>query len=166
MKLRIALPEFTATVGARALLWISTAVAIAALVVSLISINASASTADSMPVAPQAFSTGVVPAVLPKVDHSLGWAFGETPEHQSTYLFGSRSNAIKAQVVYDSAALAPADKAEADASQVAWKACLPSKTGDFAVSHSFQLYIQPGDCRAWFNGTVRGQSLEELFSNW
>ena len=154
MKFRSALP------------WVTTILATAALALSVGSINATASLADSLPDAPQPFSNGVVPGVFPTADPAAAFAAHESAADQSTFMFGSRAAAQRANVVYDSAAWAPSDQAEADASVIAWNACLPNRTGHFAVRHRYQLWVHPVDCTQWWNGDLRGASLETLFSNW
>ena len=154
MKFRSALP------------WVTTVVATAAIVLSAASLCTAASIADSLPAAPQPFSNGVVPGVFPAADPAAAFAAKESAADQSTFMFGSRAAALKANVVYDSAAWAPADQAEADASVIAWDACQPDRAGNFAVRHRYQLWVHPVDCTQWWNGDLRGKSLELLFSNW
>ena len=154
MKFRTALP------------WAATILAAAAIGLSAVSLNETASIADSLPAAPQPFSNGVIPGVFPAADHAAAFAAKEPAADQSNFMFGSRAAALKANVVHDSAAWTPSDQAEADASVIAWNACLPDRTGHFAVRHRFQLWVHPLDCTQWWNGDLRGKRLERLFSNW
>jgi hypothetical protein len=149
----------------RALPWLTASLAIVAVLLGAGAYSLAASTADSMPAQRQAFSTGVVPGVFPVADHAASWAAGVSPEEQSTFMFHSRAAAEKAGVIYKSSAWQPTAGEEA-ASLTAWKACLPSRDGRFQVAHSYQLYLTPSDCGAWWSGTLRGEQLTRLFSDW
>ncbi|MHC5796142.1 hypothetical protein ACVXZ4_08295 [Lacisediminihabitans sp. FW035] len=148
-----AIPTLTATVGAIALLWVSTAIAITSIVISGIALSTAATMAEGMQTSHQRLAaSAVVPGVWPAHDYTVSWDQHVPPISQILFMFGSQKAADKAGAIASSSAWNPT----ADQRQpvlIAWKACQLDGHGRFYISKQWNGQITAGDCQAWWSGS-------------
>jgi hypothetical protein len=148
-----ALPILTATVGAIALLWISTAIAITSIVISGIALSTATTTAESLQVSHQRLpASTVIPGVWPTHDYTVSWDRHIPPRDQILFMFGSQAAGDAAGAIASSSAWNPTEDQRA-AVLTAWKACQLDSHGQFYISKRWNGQITPSNCTAWWNGS-------------
>lgn len=164
MKLN-AVPIRIAAAGRIALPWLTATVAVAALVLGVVSYNAASSAtsaADNIPFQRPVVTSTVVPGVFPVQDHVVSWDAHVPAHDQMVMMFGSLKAAVAAGAVAKSSAWTPTED-QRQPVLIAWEACKNDGHDNFFVSKKWGGLITASDCTMWWAGE---DTKLEAFRGW